>query len=269
MLFFLALLLISDCNKTQLTGKWTSTPISIDGNISDWNDKPTNYFEDQDMMIGVCNDSTNLYLHLRTRNFMTASLIKRTGISVYIDRQGKNQKDFFVKFNDGPTKPIAPPPMIGNLEKGQRTEAGRQPQRRQKEIPARLTCRIKDRIVEKIIPFDGSQGPAAAYDTSFGFYSYEMAVPLDYGSVLYFGLDTEIGREISIGAEWGDMGDMKKSAKSGGRSGMKSGGGRSGGGKGGRGGRSGGGRGAGGAPNRDKMPEKQEIWANVLLAEPQ
>jgi hypothetical protein len=265
----LLLLLISGCKKLKLPSTWTAVPIVIDGNIDDWNYRPTTYFEDQDMIAAICNDSTNLYLHFRTRNFMTASLIRKTGITIYIDKQGENKKDFFIRLNDGPDKPISPR-SIGNIgDEKKRSKPGRQFPQNGRDIPPRLTCRIKDRIVEKIIPIDGSQGPTAAFDTSYGFYSYEIAVPLDFGSVLYFGLDTDLGQEISIGAEWGNLGDMKKSAKSGGRSGMKGGGGRSGGGKGGRGGRSGGGRGMGGGPSRDKMPEKQEIWANVLLAQPQ
>jgi uncharacterized membrane protein YgcG len=269
LLSFAAIMTISGCKKTQLPSTWTATPIVIDGNIDDWSDKPTTYFEGQDMMAAFCNDSTNLYLHFRSRNFMTASLIRKTGITIYIDKQGKNKKDFFVRLNDGPVKPISPRSVRNEDEEKKKPGFGRQFQSNSRDIPPRLTCKIKDRIVEKIIPFDGSQGPTAAYDTSFGFYSYEIAVPLDYGSVLYFGLDVDLGQEISIGAEWGDMGDMKKSARSGGRSGMKGGGGRAGGGKGGRGGRSGEGRGMEGGPSRNKMPEKQEIWANVILVEPQ
>ena len=86
----LAILIISGCKKMELPSAWTTTPIVIDGNIDDWGDKPTTYFEGQDMMAAICNDSTNLYLHFRTRNFMTASLIRKTGITIYIDNQGKN-----------------------------------------------------------------------------------------------------------------------------------------------------------------------------------
>ena len=266
---FLLILIVSGCNNIELPGSWASNPIKIDGNIQDWNDLPTSYFEEQDMMTAISNDSSFLYIHFRTRDFMTASLIRRTGLKIYIDKSGKNKKDFFVKLNEGPKKPIATQSMgdAGNSKKG--AKFGREFPQNGRDSRPRLTCCIKDRIVEKIIPFDGSEGPSAAYDTSYGFYSYEIAVPLDWGSTMHFGLDVELGQKISIGAEWGDMGDMKNSMKSHGDSGMKGGGGRSGGGKGGRAGRSGGGRGTGGGPSRSDLPGKQEIWANVLLAEPQ
>jgi len=263
-LFLLILLIISSCKKAELPGTWTTNPILIDGNIDDWNDKPTSYFEDQNIIAAICNDSTFLYLHFRTRDFMTANLIRRTGLTIYIDKHGQSKKEFFVRLNDGPIKPISPQSMGFNGDDKERPDFERQFPQNSRDRQPRLTCFSKDRIVEKIIPFDGSQGPMAAYDTSFGFYSYEIAVPLDWGSVLYFGLDVDSGQKISIGAVWGDIGDMKKSMKPRGGSGMMGGGGRAGGGK---GGRSGGKGGMRGGPSRGNMPEKQEIWANVLLAE--
>lgn len=260
------MLFVSGCKNIELPGTWTANPINIDGNIGDWNDKPTTYFEEQDMITSVCNNSSFLYIHLRTRDFMTASLIRRTGLKIYVDKNGKKERNFFVKINDGPNRPLGfdrDKPPGDNHEK---PDFIRQFPQNGRDLQPRLTCYSKDRIVEKIVPFDGSEGPSAAYDTSYGFYSYEIAVPLGWGDVRYFGLDTGIGNKISIGAVWGDMGDMKNSMKSRGGSGMKRGGGRSGGGK---GGRSGGGGRMGGGSKRDNLPEKQEIWANLLLAEPQ
>jgi hypothetical protein len=121
-----------------------------------------------------------------------------------------------------------------------------------------LICSINDNV-NKVVPLDGAEGPAAAFDTSNGFFVYEFKIPLEQGRDRYYGIGIEPGHKIAIGAEWGDMGDFRRRqpGEMGGSGGPMPGGGSGGGFDGHR--RMGGGQ-------RPKMPTKQEVWFKTKIA---
>lgn len=255
---------IIGCKSEQLRCSWTGEPIVADGKLQDWEGKPTRYFEDRGAVIGLSNDNDFLYVHFRTKDAKWAGLIKRTGLTLYIDTGGGKDKNFYIRFFDGPDVPAmkrhfrgdsasvsddmpAPPGFPASDFAG-------------KKDGRRLLCFVKDRIVEMPIAIDGSQGPGAAYDTCWGFYCYEFAIPLRESAVRYYGLNSEAGKTISIGAVWGDMGDMRPRAQAdmGDRppgGGMPPGGGR-------------GGKFPGGPSGGMRMAQKQEVWFKTTLAMP-
>jgi len=241
----------------------------VDGRLQDWQGKVTSYFEKQQAVIGVANDADNLYIHFRTKDVKWAGLIRRTGLTIYVDNEGGKDKRFFVRLFDGPameamrwrgdidtTRPEAdnPAPL------GERMRSDRPGEQK------RFTCFVEDRIVEMPIAFDGSMGPRAAYDTCWGFYSFEFSLPLRESVVRYYGIDAVPGQQISIGAVWGDMSDTNRprGEETGEHTGggmmppdgeMPPGGGMPGGGM----------RPGGGRPGMQAQ-EKQEIWFKTVLA---
>ncbi len=239
--------------------------MQVDGNLNDWEGKATSYFEEQSAVIGLTNDSERLYIHFRTKDAKMAGLIRRAGLAIYVDNEGGQKKNFYVKLYDGPD--------MGAMRPGRDGEPERSPE----DIPPemqdrfkmmggdsrkRMVCFVKDRITEMPIAMDGSQGPSAAYDTCWGFYSYEISIPLQESIVRYYGMNSDAGQTISIGAVWGDidMSEMRKEMgdRPGGMGGSKPGGG----------GMPGGGMPGGGRPGGMEMPEKQEIWFKTTLATP-
>jgi hypothetical protein len=256
------------CKSTeQIRTTWAHSDIKVDGNISDWQDMPGVLFFDQNASVAIGNDNDNLHILFKTTDVRWARAIKKTGITLYFDPKGGTSKDFFIHFKHGPSLQTlremsgAPDGYAHDESSQSRDRFGAMAA----DQPPSLTCYIKDRIVEKPIPPDGGEGPAAAFDSSHGFYAYEFSVPLSEGRVRYYGLGIEPGDKLSIGAEWGDVGDMMR--KMGGDSGgmVGRGGGMPGGGKGGRGGMPGGGKGGRGGGQREQ-PEKQEIWLQTSLA---
>lgn len=255
----------SGCKKSEIESTWTTTAISIDGKIDDWKGKPTMYFEDEKAVIGICNDAERLYVAFRTRDHKLARTISMSGLTIYFDVRGKESKDFALRFRPGPP----PRPPMNQQDDFNSDDARRQRdkfrQRNGDNLKPTFTCLIKNRISEKDIPFDGSEGPSAAFDTSFGFYSYEISVPLDKGAVRYFGLGVEPGQIVSIGAEYGGRPNMMSMPDRPG--GMRTGG--FGGGNGGRGGGGGGLGGGGGGRRKGDRPNmitRQEIWIKARLA---
>ncbi len=264
-----------ECKNVEMQSAWTNSPITVDGGFADWDGKPLTFFDDQKVAVGFCNDGDNLYIHFRTKDQMTASMIKMTGLTAYFDIKGKKKKDFYIKYNDGPA--MKNPMGRGQNMPPQRDNSGEQPPDEGDNKASRpganadpiLTCYIKDVIVEKIIPVDGSEGPMAAYKKDGEFYSYEMAIPLKASGVRDYGLGLERGKLLSVGLKWGGMperegrgGGMRMGGGPGG--GMPGGGGPGGGGGMPGGGPGGGGPGGGpGGGNRPDMPEEQEIWMKV------
>ena len=271
MLFLIALtsslLSVSGCKTREINTVWTDTPRQIDGNTADWQDVAGLYLPDQDAGLAVSNDESYVYLLFRTTDPMWAGTIKRTGLTLYLDSEGGQDKDFFIKYTGGPSREVLMT-MAGRSREGRGNRdggTGRPDREPPEDQPPQLTCYVKDRIIEKPIPLDGSEGPAAAFDTCQGFFVYEFRVPLSESTVRSYGIGAQAGAKVAVGAEWGDMGE-RPSMGGGMRGGMDGG---PGGGMGGRGGGIGGrGGGMGGPPGgqRPEMPQKREVWFKTVLA---
>ncbi|MBN2227564.1 MAG: hypothetical protein JW763_09380 [candidate division Zixibacteria bacterium] len=271
LLILIVLLAFTGCKGTEIGGSWAEKPITIDGDFRDWENHPTLLLEEQNAVVGQCNDSENLYLLFRTSDPSWAMAIQRTGLTLYLDPKGKKNKDFMICYKDGPAR--GGMPQTGMDQNRQRPE---RPQNDQGDRPEQdrplgesakpeFTCAIRDFLVEKAIPLDGSEGPTACFDTCFGFYTYEFKIPLKQSQPRFYGLGIVPGQVVGLGAVWGDMGDMpeRPGGRSGGPGGGMGGGPPGGGMGGGRGGSMGG---PPGGANRPDMPEKQEVWFKAPLS---
>lgn len=281
LLIFVSLIIIiltAGCKELIVSSHWISQPVTIDGQIDDWGDLPVSYFKDQDAVVAVCNDSSRLYLQFRTKNADWARTIKMSGLTVYVDNQGKKNKDFYLKFTGGPDNPLFHG-LQGNDSVKVRQDIPPEMRDRIKNKKPELICFDKKRYLDKQIPMSGSEGPAVGFGSEYGFYIYEFSVPLHKSTVNDYGIEATPGQKMSIGLVWGDKKDFRKNNKphdfnSG--EGMR-----------GEGGEGGEGFEGGGLSDRDepigggrppesgrmpgrggqfKRPEKQEIWLNTTLA---
>jgi len=272
--FVLVFLTTATAGTPEVSSVYVNAPITVDGNIDDWMELPGVMLDDQNASLGVSNDGECLYILFKTRDPRWMRTIRMTGLTLYLNNEGKKKKDYFIKFHDGPTR--AQMRAMGDNRESDMPTRGMGPRsNRDSESEPRLTCYIKDRIIEKAIPLDGSEGPRAAFDTSHGFCAYEFSIPLAEDSVRFYGIGADPGRQIVVGLEWGDMEDAMKErmggkdrggmgGPGGGMGGPGVGMGGPGGGMGGPGGGMGGGRGG----ERPEMPEKQEVWIKAELGTP-
>lgn len=255
-----------NCNRAD-------SAITIDGKAGDWPSLVGMILKDQNAAVAVANDDAYLYFTFRTTDEKWVRAIGMAGITLYVDIDGGKDKDFYLKFTGGPSMEQMRPRGERQIESGDEGNYRRMQEepRERPEKNSQLMLYIKDRLSEKEIPLDGTQGPAAAFDTSLGFYTYEFRIPLEYGEPLNFGLGVKKDKKIGIGLVWGDMeGAMKGDRPSG--MGGRPGGGR-GGGMPGDGGFPGGGMeprgGRGGGPPggglRGERPTKQEVWFKTEL----
>lgn len=255
LLIALMLLINLACNSQKVSGNWVESEIKIDGKIDDWQNVPVMYFEDEGAAVSFCNDSAWLNIQFRTKDPKWVRAIKMTGITLYFDTEGKQNKDFFIKYKGGPS-------MKDFMDRKHDGYMTNMPSQTGDDNPPQLICYIKDKIIEKQIHPDGSEGPTVAHDTSFGFYCYEFRIPLQESSVRYYGLGIDPGNPVSIGVVWGDMGNMKGMRPDMSDMGSGMGGGR------GMGGGKGGGRGGMGGSKRPDIPSKQEVWLSTQVVVP-
>jgi hypothetical protein len=278
----------------NVVSPWVNQAPILDGQTTDWPDQASTFIKEKDVLVRVCNDSQNVYVMLAFRNAQWAGVIKRSGLTVKFDPQAKNKDNFTVKLIDGPSLD-----QIKALRGKDSTDMGQMPpgmedrmRGRDQKMEKAFICTKKGYLIDKPIPLDGSQGPAAGFGLANSFFAYEFSIPLGESSARFYGLGIKPGQKISIGFVWGEMdkdkmqgsrpsrgGDSEGPPSGGGGGGFPGGGGEGGGmpsgggGGGGMGGPGGGGPGGGhgGGPGgkQSGMPEKQEIWLKAQLSSPE
>lgn len=261
------------CKTEEIPSSWTNQPITVDGNADDWSELPTYLFEKEGATIGICNDSTNVYLMLRLSAARKAMMIKRDGLTIWLDDAGNKNKDFMIRFRGGPSRSefADSSDTLGRRGRWMRPDFEGREGGPGSEPREPFTCYIKDRIVENGIAPDGTNGPAAAFGLESRAPTYEFSVPLDSSHVLFYGLGVEPGHVLGVGLVWSEPKEMEQSGDREMLSGSPSGGG---GGVGGfpgggsgmppggdRGDRPGGGRGPSGMQSQDR-----EVWFTTRLA---
>jgi hypothetical protein len=259
--FILILLLFTGGQSKDSSVRWADNKIASDGQIDDWGEIPLNYFEDEQVTLGLSNDSTNLYILFRFNKIEWTHVIRMSGLTLWVDPKGKKKKEFGIRYRGGPT--MEELRELQNSD-GEGSES-EMPSEMRKRMKSRMnenasTFAIIDNKAEQIVPIseDGSAGPSVGYASPDGFFCYEFKVPLEIISADFYGITMTPGQKVAIGVQWGGMGDKKRPE------GMSMRGGGMGGG---RGGGKGGGRGGGMSERRlSDMPKEQKIWIKTKLA---
>ncbi len=247
------------CKSLQMQADWVAAPVLVDGSGSDWDDLHTAYFETEQAVLGVANDSSHLYLMLRTRDPMSARLIAQTGLTFRMAADGSDE-ELTLEFRAGPSRDdvnalIGPEsgPVPSYLDReGSLGDSKREPE---------LLVAVKDRVLQRRIAADGSFGPAAAFGVSKDMFTWEFSIPLEPSHVRFYGLGALPSADVSAVITWGEPKGSTKPQPPDGIGGM--------GGSGGGGGRGGGGKGGsrgGQRPEEQSRPQKKEVKLNLLLA---
>ncbi|MCK5743007.1 MAG: hypothetical protein KAH48_12395, partial [Chlorobi bacterium] len=253
--------LISSCSSTsQLSKRAEPAAVTIDGDLSEWQDDMT-YYEDEKINVGLKNDNDYLYISLSTASRTCRQRIFRTGLVFKFDTEKDGVEPVTMRF---------PAPRMRE-GRGRGIPA-------QNNDPAVAEEDILNRLSEDIIFFDkntelpermtvkesGYKGKCAYTN---GLFTIEIAVPLLKSNTAKYALGSMSGETLFLGIETfqPDMSKMKRRMQELGHDG----GGMSGGGSGRRGGgmKGGGmgGRGGGDMMTRNR-PEQMKLEIKVQLA---
>ncbi|PIS25255.1 MAG: hypothetical protein COT45_02870 [bacterium (Candidatus Stahlbacteria) CG08_land_8_20_14_0_20_40_26] len=261
------LILNSGCGgkALEMQSQWSAESIKVDGQVEDWSDTPLTYFEDEQVSLGLRNDDENLYILFCTRSQTWERLIRMSGVTMWLDETGGKKKDFGIRYIGGPS--LSEMQKSGMLGEGGFRDSLipelKQRLIREREIMAnQIEVLLEEGKQEIIIPADGSRGPAVSSAVPRGIYTYEFCIPLrekhgDY----YFIKPQPPQKTLGIGLEWGGIGTRDRQRMTdevGGERGSVGGGMP-------RGGMPGGER---GGMRERQIPQKQETWIKVHLAQP-
>jgi hypothetical protein len=254
----------------EATSSWAAGPFQVDGSLAEWKNMPTTFFEDERLMLGVSNDSSRIYLFLRSDNLDFIRAMRMSGLDIWLDAKGKKSKDLCFHYRGGPSRQeLREHGLIDTMQADiPRGMSERQmPPGMSDERQDNFTVTDKKLEFEQEVPLDGSQGPAAAYAFDHGYYVYEFSIPLQAHLVDYYGFDAQPGQRVGIGIRYG--GRPNRGMREGGSlEGMGSGG-FPGGTRGDRPGGIGGGRpgGMGERPHRLSEIKEKELWVKTRLAD--
>jgi hypothetical protein len=266
--------LTAGCKPQKVESHWAPQPVHVDGQIPEWGDIPLTYFKDSDVQLGLCNDSKNLYVLFCFYDARWARVIRMGGLTVWLDDSGKKNKVLGLRYTGGPPlSELQESGMPGERETSGRRPAGEREGvlHRQALISNQLTIIDKKRNKTTTLSADVSRGPIVGSGVVQDLYAYEFSIPLQSAENTDWVMVARPGQAISLGFEWGGMGDRRRVTED--MGGDRAGGGDwgtgpRGGHGGGRGGFGGGGRGGLGGGERPQLPEKQEVWVSTILATP-
>jgi hypothetical protein len=283
MAFMLALGLIAlnGCATLQVTSTWAKEENAVSNENSDSIEPDWTPLDKNNAVVAVSNDSE--YLHLRVRfsardnNWVRSCAM--TGLTVWLNANGRKKKDFGITIASGPTHEGFSHPAVQDSSLG--SEEPGFPMR--PRLDGGLTVNYTDQRVKA--PANGTLGPSAAFAVQFGVCTYDLSVPISGLNESHLGLSTAPGATIMVGLTAGpsadDRAEMEQRSQEGrGQSGGdegpgdRMGGGPPGGGMGGGppGGEMGGGMGGGppgggmgGGPGMEEM-RNPEVWVKLQLA---
>jgi len=247
----IGLILNSGCGGKALEtqSQWSVEPIKVDGQVEDWSAIPLTYFEDEQVSLGLQNDDESLYILFRTKSQTWERLIRMSGVTMWLDETGGKKKDFGIRYIGGPSLSEMQKtgmPGEGSFRDNLTPEQKQHLIQKQEAIADQITVLYEEGKQEIFIPADGSRGPAISSAVPQGIYTYEFRIPLqDKHGDYYFIKPQPPGQTLGIGLEWGGVSRrdrQRMTEETGGE----------------RGGR---------MHEERQMPEKQEIWMKVHLAQ--
>jgi len=193
---------------------WNTAQMAVDGTDFDWQDAFPAFEKKVQVEYAFKNDANFLYVLFKfkePKKFM--STISWTGMTVYLDPNGKKKKDYFINFRK---KQITAEEFIANLEaqQGQLSQEDKD-KIRANEFYVDHDIQVSNKKA-KSQSLDGVEGivPAVfrANQTQDDMYIWEIAIPLARPADMAPGIGAAPGQQIKVGFHWGGATDEWKEA---------------------------------------------------------
>lgn len=204
LIMLLLVVVCSGCRTPKVASQWTGEPITIDGEMTDWDSLRRTAFDDDGILVGIANDSGNVYCLLRSRDATLKEAITRGGLTVWIDSTGRKKKNVCLRYRS--MSGLAMP------EPGERMPGSGGTMPVEPAMPGVGELLLSDGEGEARLAADGPEGFAAGTGRNVENPTYELRIPLQAGDSTRFALNARPGQTIALGLEWGGMdpGDRDK-----------------------------------------------------------
>src|ERR1041384_3535544 len=90
--------LTSGCSKTIYPLGWQATPVTVDGNLSDWTLPLPFYDPETKLNYSITNDAKNLYICMRTNDLQAQMKMLRAGFTLWLDVAGKKNQSTGIRY---------------------------------------------------------------------------------------------------------------------------------------------------------------------------
>ena len=264
LILFVFTFLLTGCGDQEVSSHWSSGNIKIDGNQEDWGNT-INFLKDENIGVGVQNDSDNVYICLVTSNRAHIMRALRNGFTIWIDPQNDN-RTYGIKYPIGMSND-----MMFNYKEKQDGNYQGMGSMVKKYLSSMNEFELVNKDGELLsgIPVKNDHGIKLKVDVTSDQLVYELKIPLSHSINNGFFVNTTSGSKIRLGFEEGkfDRSQMRQQGdRENGFGGGERGEGRRGEGmEGGYGeGRMGRGRNFGERPGQNS--EELNTWLNVQLA---
>jgi hypothetical protein len=267
------------CGGTDVTARWATDAIRVDGDGVEWSGPELAYVEDVSGVVGAANNDSSVYVMLRFADPRMGRKVMLGGATVWWNKDGKKEKDVGVRY--GPVIDLSHIlEQGGDLREALSRTGG--PGSAPQEGTLHDLVTLLDEDGETLLLEGEQRGISAGSAYEDGIYCYEIEIPLHRGEDDSRSVDVPLGDGIRLCVELGGLSSEaremlqqmmgeRRGRMGGGPGGGMGPGGRPPGGMGGgrRGGRAGMGRpgamGRGGGPT--DMLEEKELWCTIRLAE--
>jgi hypothetical protein len=244
----------------NLNSIWTKSEIVVDGKESEWSGK-IYYLEDQKIGVGLQNDTSNLYILVKTTDRSRQLQIMRTGLTIWLDATGKDKKSLGIHYPIGMQEY-----GILDVKANPNTEFASEQKNRFAEMLKEIEVLGPEKNDRNRISKANNFGIEATLSDTLGVMVYELKIPLSTTNEHPYAISAIPGSSISVGLEGGKFSREMMENRMRMRGGMP----------GGEGGMRPGGMMPGegqppeststGGRERGKMPEPVDFWAKVPLA---
>ncbi|MGA9364509.1 MAG: hypothetical protein WBW16_09090 [Bacteroidota bacterium] len=259
-----AMLQFSGCSSSiEIASRKADHPIRIDGKDDEWENNLA-YLKEKKLALGFCDDGSSLYLCMTTNDRWTRQQVLGTGLTVWLDSTGSEEKTVGIHFPLGAMGQEEPMDRERpTMDQGE-WQGPQEMQGMVEKLNGQMEIIGPERDQHRRLLLPTSEGYNAKVDLHEGKLVYELQIPLmktGEKGILGVGLETpELDKNKMPQPPGGEgPGGMPP-----GGGGMPPGGGPPGG-EMGRGGPSGGGMGPGGG-SRPSLPEALNVWVQVRLS---
>jgi hypothetical protein len=187
---------------------WAASPLTIDGLVSDWEGDPLIMEKKVKVEYAFRNDADTLYVLFKFNDLKYLSSIEITGMTLWIDTEGKKNKDLGVKFTK---KKISADEYIAILEKQQGILSDEQ--KENVRASAFYFISQAEAVDKKGNPWKQSEGGEAIKGAAFNVsieqnaVTYEFKLPFKNLTSAILGTEREPYEVVGIGFEWGGLTD--------------------------------------------------------------
>ncbi|MGD9899647.1 MAG: hypothetical protein AB7T22_11045, partial [Calditrichaceae bacterium] len=124
MVLMMVLLFMNACGDKNYESRWADIPVAVDGDNSDWSESSLTYFDKMQLVMGISNDEEHLYVIYKFNDISLARRIQMRGVTLWLDANGKKNKNFGIQYYGDPSVNLMNPEQAGFsiLSEDQRAE---------------------------------------------------------------------------------------------------------------------------------------------------